>query len=484
MSLTYFLWCLLGTGYGFVIGLVPVAGVSTALIAIFGFLDYFRHDPYSLVVFTTSIVVACAIGDNFSSIVMNIPGSAGSAATMIDGFPMAKKGLAAHALSAAIFTSVGNGLLWGAITFVFMPYYKNVVLLFNVPELLAFVLVAFTSVCFITNDKWGRGIVALLLGIFVGLIGQDPNTGAHRYTFGWDYIATGIQITPVMAGILAFPELIETYFSKKDAFVVKIIDTKKQIVDGFWDSVRYWRDGFRGGAIGAAIGLLPGVGGSVADWVAYGQTVSAHPNEKIPFGEGNIKGVIGCEGSNNAQKATGYIPTILFGIPAAPFEAIIMALFIYVGLEMGTPTLLNDSYFFDILTASYMISLVLTLIISLICIKHVDKIFKVPFKVWFWILTALITWSCVQYTGYWEDYSMLLICILVGIALKRWQFSRAAFIIGFVLSDRVEKLFYQYNTLYNWEEIFFRPISAGLIAVMLLLIIKGLFFNNTRITYS
>ena len=109
----YILWLLFGTAYGFIIGLIPVAGASTALITIYGFLEFFRADPYTLVVFTTAIVVASTIGDSFASIVLNIPGASGSAATIVDGFPLAKKGQAARALSAAITTSTLNGFIFG-----------------------------------------------------------------------------------------------------------------------------------------------------------------------------------------------------------------------------------------------------------------------------------------------------------------------------------------------------------------------------------
>ena len=480
--LTYLLWLIAGTFYGFLIGLIPIAGVTTALLSIYGFLDVFRHDPYTLVIFTTAIVVSCTIGDNFSSIVMNIPGSAGSAATMVDGFPLAKRGEGARALSAAIFTSCGNGLLWGILTFCFISYYAKFVLLFGVPELLAFVIVALTSLCFVTSSKWFRSLLAMALGIFCGIIGTNPLNGSPLFTGGWNYLNAGIQIMPLVSGLMAFPELIETYTSGFTRFEIEIKNTKQQIIQGFHDSIAYWRDGVRGGIIGAGIGLLPGIGGAIADWLAYSSTLNSHPNEQ--FGNGNIRGLIGCEGANNAQKATSYIPTILFGIPAAPFEAIIMSLFIFVGLEMGTPTLLKDQHFFDTITYAYLGSLALTFIISLICIKYIAYVFRIPFWVWFWSLSILIVWSCVQYTGYWEDYAMLAACIALGIAMKKLQLSRPAFIIGFVLSPRLFNLTHQYSLLYNWYDMFLKPISCVLLIVAITMAVRGLFFNKIKINFA
>lgn len=480
--LTYLLWLIAGTFYGFLIGLIPIAGVTTALLSIYGFLDVFRHDPYTLVIFTTAIVVSCTIGDNFSSIVMNIPGSAGSAATMVDGFPLAKRGEAARALSAAIFTSVGNGLIWGILTFCFIGYYAKFVLYFGVPELLAFVIVAMTSLCFVTSSKWIRSLIALAMGIFCGIIGTNPLNGSPLFTGGWDYLNAGIQITPLISGLMAFPELIETYMGGFKLLEVEIKNANQQIIQGFRDSIKYWKDGLRGGFIGAAIGLLPGIGGAIADWLAYSSTINTHPTEQ--FGNGNIRGLIGCEGANNAQKATSYIPTILFGIPAAPFEAIIMSLFVFVGLEMGTPTLLKNQVFFDIITYSYLTSLLLTFVISIICIYYVKYIFRIPFSVWFWVLTALITWSCVQYTGYWEDYAMLIGCIALGLVMKKLELSRPAFIIGFVLSPRLFNLTHQYSLLYNWYDMFLKPISCVLLIVAITMAIRGLFFNKIKINFA
>ena len=482
--LEYLVWLVAGTIYGFFIGLVPVAGATTALISIYPFLDIFRADPYTLVVFTTAIVVSSTIGDSFSSIMLNIPGAGGSAATMVDGFPLAKQGQGARALSAAITTSGVNGLLWGSAVFLFLPFYAKAVLSFGLPEQLAFMILAFATVVFVNSRYWFRGILSLCLGIFLGLVGQDPLSGEARWTGGWDYLGAGIQITPILAGVLALPELIELYRKGVETVKFKIDNYNKQIIQGIKDSFINWRDGFRGGFIGAVIGMIPGIGGSVADWVAYGQTVAANKKETTSFGDGNIKGVIGCEGANNSQKATGYIPTVLFGIPAAPFEVVIMSLFVLVGLEMGTPMLLNDSMFFNSLTYSYLSSLLLTLVVSYICIRYASKLFDIKFHYWYWPLIGLIIWSAVQYTGYWEDYAILAICTVLGILLKEFKFSRAAFIIGFVLSDRLEKIFYQYSMLFKWNDIFTRPISITLISIAAFATIYGLFYNKTRISYT
>jgi TctA family transporter len=479
----YILWLLAGTLYGFIIGIVPVAGAATGLVAIYGFLDLFLADPYSLVVFTTAIVVSCTIGDSFSSVVMNIPGAAGSAATMVDGFPLARQGQGARALGAAITTSTVNGIIWGVLVFAFLPWYTTLIMNLAIPEMFAFIILAFTCVCFVNSEYWFRGIIALVIGILLGLVGMDPNTNAARFTMGWDYLQSGIQIAPVLAGFLAVPELLEAYRSKIETVEVKRQDIWRQIKQGMQDSWTHRWDGLRGGAIGAVIGILPGIGGNIADWLAYGQTAAANKNEKVPFGTGNIKGVIGCEGANNAQKATAYIPTVLFGIPAAPFEAIIMSLFILVGLELGSPQLLSDMTFFKMLGGSYLAAIVITFVLALLFIRYAIRIMNVPFHYYFWPIMALLVWSSVQYTGYWEDYLVFLLCCVAGLAFKYLKLSRAAVIIGFVLADRLEATFIQFTNLYSWIDLLTRPISVTILAIALAALVYGIFYNKVKIKY-
>ena len=470
---------IIGILYGFIFGVIPVAGATTALITIYGFINYFYSDPYLLVIFTTAVVVSSSIGDSFSSIMMNIPGAGGSAATMIDGFPMAKRGEGARALSAAITTSTVNGLVWGALVFFLLPYYSSIVLSFGIPEMLCFLLLAFVSIVFITNQYWIRGLIALCFGLFLGLVGQDPLTGAARYTLGWNYLEDGIQLAPLMAGIFAFPELYESY---KSSWVVNETKNKwQQIITGVKDSWTHKWDGLRGGVIGAVIGAVPGIGGNIADWLAYGQTIALNKNEE--FGNGNVKGIIGCEGANNAQKATSYVPTILFGIPGAPFEVIIISLFAVVGLELGTPELLLNAQFINSITSSYMVSIFLSFFLAIFFIRYATNITKIPFKYYFWSIMALLLWASVQYTGLWMDYVFFFLMCALGLIMKKLKLSRAALVIGFILASKLESIFLQFTTLYTYDIIIMRPIALLLFVLIVIGIVYGIFFNKSRINY-
>ena len=483
----YFIILMIGVLYGFFVGLIPVAGATTGLIAIYSFVGYFE-DPYMLVVFTTAIVVTSSIGDSFCGVVMNIPGAGGAAATMVDGFPMSRRGEAARALSAAISTSWVNGLIWGLAVFLFLPWYTKIVLYFGTVEMFSFLIFAMTCVIFVSSKYWFRGLIALVLGVLAGRIGMDPQTAADRWTFGWDYLGAGVQIIPVMAGFLAFPELLSAYRMKAEKIKLTNGVIMEQLIQGIRDTWKYKWDGLRGGLIGGFVGLVPGIGGAIADWFAYSQTVAmsrkGKNEEEHPVGQGNVRGVIGCEGANNAQKATSYVPTVLFGIPGAPFEVIVMGLLMYVGLELGTPSVLEDQRFFDVLLSSYLWSLMIILPISYAFIKYAVYITNLPFKVYFWPIMASLVWSSTQYTGLLDDYIMLAICMGVGIGMKYFKFSRVSFLIGFILSARLEGSWVQFKTFgYGWEELLLQPLPAIFLSLTVVAAIWGLFFNKAKIDF-
>jgi len=479
-----FLAILAGTLYGLIIGIVPSAGATTGLVALFGFIGWFTaFDPYLGVIFVMAVVASSTTGDSFSGVLLGIPGANSAAATMVDGFPLALQGRATEALTAAIVCSTFNGLLWGTLTFALLPWYSNLIMVFGIPELWAFVMLALATVGFVSSKFWVRSIIAIVIGCFIGLIGMDPYTAADRYTFGWDYLADSVQIMPFVAGLFAVPEIVKGLMGSKTVATVKV-SQKGQTWQGIKAVWEHKWDGLRGGFIGAFIGFLPGLGGAMSDWMAYGATTAANPNEKIPFGKGNIKGVIGPEGSNNAQKATSMIPTVLFGIPGASFAAIVMALFMYLDFELGTPDLVYDARFFDSLFIGFMGATIAVCVICLVFTRWIAMITYIPYWVFGPLLLVFVTWACVQYTGGWEDYAIFILCSILGLSAKYFKFSRPAMLIGFILADRIESLSLQMFILYDIPKLLDRPIFLSLCVAVIGMFIYGVFFNKTRLNYS
>lgn len=469
---------LTGTIYGLIIGIIPGVGATTGLVILFGAMNFFAFTPYLGVIFLMAVVAASTTADTYSGVLLGIPGANSASATMIDGYPLALQGRANYALSAAITTSTVNGLLWGSLTFLFLPYYSQIVLILGIPELWALVMLSLATVGFLGNRFWIRSLIAICLGLFIGFIGIDPITGVDRLTFGFEYLADGIQIMPVVAGLFAIPEILSRLFDdKRKVSQISINQTKDGIIS-VW--LHKWT-ALRGGLIGSFIGLLPGLGGAVSDWLSYSATVAANPNEK--FGNGNIKGVIGPEGSNNAQKATSMIPTVMFGIPGASFAAILMGLFAYLGFEMGSPDILVDSEFFRSMTFGFLSATVLISIICLFFNRLISKLLLVPFKYYFPIILGLIIWSCMLYTGGISDLIILCIFSILGFIMRKWKFSRPALVIAYILSPKVETLTIQLTSLYTIDSLLGRPIFIIIFLLTILLLIWSV-LNKNRIDYA
>ena len=351
---------------------------------------------------------------------------------------------------------------------------------FGVPELWAFTVLAFATVVFISSKWWVRGLIALGLGVFLGMIGTDPHTASDRYTLGWDYLGDGIQLMPFVAGLFAIPEMLSGFRKSQTS---SITDTRGQT----WEGIKeVWANkwlALRGGFIGAFIGVLPALGGAMADWMAYGQTVATTKDPKVPFGQGNIRGVIGPEGANNAQKATSMIPTVLFGIPGAAFAAVLMSLFAYLDFELGSIDLMSDTKFFSSLTFGFMYGSIIVAVLCLLGNRYISKIALVPYKYYFPFLLAFVTWACVQYTGGWEDYIILCGCSVLGLLAKSYKFSRPALLIGFILSTRIENLSIQMTTLYSIGDLMNRPIFIALVMTTIGVLTWGL-SRKSQLEYS
>ena len=467
---------LAGIVYGLIIGLIPAAGATTGLIIIYGMMPFFASDPYLGVIFCMAVVAASTTGDTYSGILLGIPGANSAAATMVDGYPLAKQGKANFALTSAVTTSTLNGLIWGTLTFALLPWYVQLIMYFGIPELWAFIVLSLACVGFVSNKFWVRSILAIVIGLILGLVGVDPNTNVDRFTLGWGYLADGIQLMPFIAGLFAFPEIIDGWKQGKSVAKVANKDVGKQTWQGIKEVWRCKWDALRGGGIGAFIGFLPGIGGAMADWMAYGSTVATHPKEK--FGNGNIRGVIGPEGANNAQKATSMIPTVLFGIPGAGFAAVLLGLFMTLGFELGVPDLAYDDRFFDSLTFGFMWATVIVGVLCLVFNRYIAKITYVPYVYYFPFLVAFIVWACVQYTGGIEDYIILALCTVLGIFAKKYKFSRPAMLMAFILAGKIEALTIQMTTLYTLDRLFDRPMFIGLVVAILLLFAYGVSRKN------
>lgn len=311
-------------------GLGSIAGLSLPLPFMFGM------EPVPRLALLVGMVGVVPTSDTFTSVLMGIPGSSPSQATVLDGFPLAKKGQAARALSAAFASSLFEGLVGAAFLTLFILVTRPVVLLFRTPELRMIPRFGLSMVGAPAGRVTLKGLVAAALGMLVGTIGEGDSAGALRMTtFDTPYLMDGLKLVIVGLGIFAVPKIVALL--RQD----RTISDRPTPGGGWLIGIRDWLSNIwlstRCAIIGVIVGVIAGLGGSVVDWIAYGHAVQS-TRDKIRFGFGEIRDVIAPESAINAREGGGLVPTLLFGIPGPGSMAIFIGALALLGsgdIELG-----------------------------------------------------------------------------------------------------------------------------------------------------
>jgi putative tricarboxylic transport membrane protein len=430
-------YLVLGVLMGLCIGVFPglggIAGLSLLLPFMFGM------EPVLGLALMIGMVAVVPTSDTFASVLMGIPGSSASQATVLDGFPMAKKGMAARALSAAFASSLFGGLVGASFLTIFILIARPIVLEFRTPELLMITIFGLSMVGILAGRVAIKGIVAAGLGMLIGTIGEGASSGDLRMSsYDFPYLTDGLKLVIVGLGIFAIPEIISLL--RKD----RAISDRPQLGGGWIAGIRDWFANIwlsvRCSIIGVIVGVIPGLGGSVVDWIAYGHAVQT-TKDKSNFGSGEVRGVIGPESSNNAKEGGGLVPTLLFGIPGSGSMAIFIGAIALLGsgqIEVGPAMLKNN---LDITYAIVWLLALANVVGTVICIAAsggIAKLTTVRFVLLAPFLFMIISFAAFQSGQNLMDLVALFAIGFLGILMRRFDWSRPAFLIGFVLSNPAE----------------------------------------------
>jgi TctA family transporter len=458
----------LGCLMGLVLGIVPGIGglAGTAMLLPFTF----AMDPYSAFALLLGLGSTTSTGDPIPAVLFGVPGGAASAATVLDGFPMAKRGEAGRALSAAYMSSLMGGIFGAALLAVSIPILRPVMLYLGSPELLAFMILGVSMVAVLSGNAPLRGLAAACLGIMIAMIGSDPQTGTLRWTFDSLYLWDGLPFLPVLLGIFALPELCDLLIGRTT--ISKVID-RASIYKGQWQGVRdcmtNWWLIVRCSWIGGGIGSIPGISASVIDWLAYGHALKTEKGARETFGRGDVRGVIASESSNNAKEGGALVPTIAFGVPGSATMAILLGAFLIHGLVPG-PDMLTKHL--DI-TYTMVWSVALANILGAgLCYGFSPQFAKLATLRYTLILPAVLG---VVYIGAfadhrsWGDLISLLIFGLIGWLMKQHRWPRPPLVLGLVLGDSIERYMFISVERYGYTWLW-RPV----VAVLLIMSVVGL----------
>ena len=430
-------YLLLGVMLGLAIGVFPglggIAGLSLVLPFMFGL------DPVLGLALMIGMVAVVPTSDTFASVLMGIPGSSASQATVLDGFPMAKKGMAARALSAAFASSLFGGIVGASFLTFFILIARPIVLEFKSPELLMVSAFGLSMVGILAGRVALKGILAAGLGMLVASIGEGPFNGELRMSsYDVPYFTDGLKLVIVGLGIFAVPEIVALL--RKD----KAIAEEATLGSGWLDGVKDWWQhkwlSIRCALIGVVVGVIPGLGGSVVDWIAYGHTVQT-TKDKAGFGKGDVRGVIGPESSNNAKEGGGLVPTLLFGIPGSGSMAIFIGALALLGsgeLEVGQVMLKDNLNYTYAIVWLLALANVFGTILCIALSGQIAKLTTIRFALIAPFIFMIISFAAFQSGQDLMDLAVLFGIGFLGILMRRFDWSRPAFLIGFVLANPVE----------------------------------------------
>tara|TARA_B100000700_G_scaffold268400_1_gene309029 strand:+ start:243 stop:1703 length:1461 start_codon:yes stop_codon:yes gene_type:complete len=461
-----------GVSGGLIIGAIPGLSVTMAM-ALLAPITFFM-EPLIGISFLIGLFKGGTYGGSISSILIGTPGTAANAATILDGYEMAKRGKAGKAILGGLYASL-IGDFAGSIALVFgAPLLALIALRFGFPEYFALILFSLTMVCFISGNSLSKGIFSAAIGLFLGLIGSDPIGGVPRLTFGISELQSGISVVPLAIGLFALSEVLvraETLKSEKFRYMgneaLGIVQLK------FTEIITNLKTILRSSAVGTLIGALPGIGSETSSWVAYGlaKRASKTPDE---FGKGKLEGVLAPEAANNAVCGSAMIPMLVFGIPGDVVTVLLMSALIAQGLNPG-PSLIEDNQtlFFGLFISVFVATCFLFLI-GRLSLKLWVRLLNIPPALLYGVVVVL----CIVGTyGINSDYFDLIVMVCAGVLgyiMRRLDIGLPPLILTFVLSTLLENSFRRGMIQADGNIFFFleRPIAVVFVILTLFVLIS------------
>ncbi len=462
---TILLYCFIGVFIGTLIGVLPGIG---ALAAISLLLPITYHiTPTAAIVMLAGVYYGAQYGSSTASILLNLPGTPASAVTCLDGYPMAQQGRAGVALFMTTVASFVGSMLGIAILVMFTPAIAELGLKFGPAEYFAMMLLGLIAASTLASGAALKGLAMVVLGLLLGTIGTDVNSGVPRFTFGMAGLMDGINLVALAMGVFGVTEVISAINQPREGKVKERLSFRSML-----PSRKDARDSvmpmLRGTGIGSFLGALPGTGASIASFMSYAveKKVAKDPSR---FGKGAIEGITAPESANNAAAQTGFVPTLSLGIPGDAVMALMLGALIIHGIQPGPMLMTEQPALFWGLIVSFAIGNIMLVILNLPLIGIWVALLRIPYSMLYPAILVFIALGVYSVNGNTFDIFVVATLGALGYALAVLRFEAAPLLLGFVLGPLMEENLRRALLLSRGDMMTFieRPISAGLIVVCL-----------------
>ncbi len=467
-------YCLLGVLLGQLLGALPGIGALVAITLLFPVT--YHLEPTSALIMLAGIYYGCAYGGSAASILLNLPGTPSAAVACLDGYPLARQGRAGVALSMTTIGSFVGGSVGILLMMMFAPVIAEAALQFGPWEYVSLIVMGLLSASAIGSNSPLNGIAMVIVGIILGIVGQDVNSGVARLTFGSLELFDGIGLVALVIGVFGVSEVILTlrtgFIETGSQFAV----TLRSMSPTRDDLRRSFAPIMRGTAIGSFLGALPGAGALIASFVSYSveRKVADDPSR---FGKGAIEGLVAPETANNAADQTHFIPTMTLGIPGSATMAIMLGVLIMNGITPGPSLISNQPELFWGLIMSFWIGNVALVLLNIPMIGIWTRLLTIPYRVLYPIILAFVCMGIYSISQSSFDIWIVLVAGAVGYLFRMVDLPAAPLILGFVLGPMLEEYFRRAMVVSRGSFTPFvdRPVSLVLLILTLAIILWAVY---------
>lgn len=463
------IYCFIGVTLGTLVGVLPGIG-PLATIAMLLPATYKMTDPTSALIMLSGIYYGAQYGGSTTAILVNLPGESSSVVTTLDGYQMARQGRAGPALAIAAIGSFFAGTVATLMLAAFAPPLAELAFKFGPAEYFSLMVLGLIAAIVLAHGSIIKALAMVILGLLLGMIGTDVNSGVARFSFDIPELSDGIEFVAVAMGMFGFAEIIMNLEQreKREVFTSRV-GALLPSADEFKQSVMPM---LRGTALGSFLGVLPGGGAILSSFSAYAleKKLSKTPER---FGKGAIEGVAGPEAANNAGAQTSFIPMLTLGIPTTPVMALMVAAMMIHNIQPGPQVMTSNPNLFWGLIASMWVGNLLLVILNLPLIGLWIKLLSVPYRALF---PAILLFCCIgaySINNNVFDVFMTIPFAILGYLFKKFDCEPAPLLLGFVLGKLMEEYLRRALTISRGDPMVFftRPLSATLLAIAAVLLV-------------
>ena len=466
------IYCLLGVSLGTFIGVLPGIGAMAAISLLLPITFYIS--PEAALVMLAGVYYGAQYGGAVASILLRLPGTPQSAVTTLDGYPMAQQGRAGVALFVSMVSSFAGSMLGIVVLVVLAGWLSEVATSFRSAEYAAMMVLGLVAASTIGSDRPAKAFAMVTLGLILGCVGTDVNSGAQRFTFGIPELMDGINLVALAMGLFGVAEVIGNIRNAERQAAPERVTFRKMMPTR--DDLRRMPGAtLRGTALGSFFGALPGTGSTLSSFLSYAveRRVARHPER---FGNGAVEGVAGPEAANNAAAITAFVPTLTLGIPGDPIMALMLGALVIHGIQPGPEMLTVRPDMFWGLVVSFGIGNLLLLILNLPLIGIWVSMLRIPFR---YLYPAILIFVCLgvySVRGSAFDIATVAVVGIGGYLLALALFSPALLLLGFVLGPLIETHLRRAMLISRGDPMVFleRPIACGFVIATALLILLSI----------